>query len=124
MEKPQLSFVRLRRMPIFRQLQIEEALFRAGTGNWCFINEGTEPSVVMGLSGSVDEVLSNCPFPIIRRFSGGGTVLVDEETVFFSLLLNSADLPCPSTPHDVMEWSLKLLRPAFSSVALRQEEQD
>lgn len=119
-----LSIVRLHRMPIFQQLQLEEALFRAGSGNWCLLNEGTDPAIVMGISGSIDEVSPSCPFPIIRRFSGGGTVVVDEETVFFSLILNSSDLLCPPTPHDVMKWSLDLLYPAFLPNKLCLEEQD
>jgi lipoate-protein ligase A len=124
LERPQLSIVRLHRMPIFQQLQIEEALFRAGDGNWCLLNDGTDPAIVMGICGSSDDVASNCPFPIIRRFTGGGTVVVDEETVFFSLILNGSDLPCSSTPHDVMRWSLGLLHPAFLPSTLCLEEQD
>ena len=124
MERPTLSIVRLHRMPIFQQLQLEEALFRAAEGNWCLINEGTTPAVVMGISGSLDGLSPGCPFPVIRRFSGGGTVVVDEETVFFSLILNSSDLLCPSTPHDVMKWSLDLLHPAFVPNELCLEEQD
>lgn len=119
-----LSIVRLHRMPIFAQLQLEEALFRTNTGNWCLLNEGTTPAIVMGLCGSMDDVVSQCPLPIIRRFSGGGTVVVDEETVLFSLILNSSDLLCPSTPQGVMRWSQDLVSPAFLPKQLCLEEQD
>jgi len=119
----ELSYVRLR-VPILRQLQIEEALFRSGTGNWCLFNEGSDPTVVMGLLGSPDEVRASCPFPIVRRFTGGGTVVVDEGTLLCSLILDGADLPCPSTPPEIMRWSLDLFRPAFLPHELVLEEQD
>ena len=119
-----LSVVRFRGVPVLRQLQIEEALFRAGSGNWCLINDGTDPAVVLGISGSPDEVCAGCPYPLIRRFSGGGTVVVDEGTVFCSLILDGFDLPVPLTPRDVMQWSRELLRPAFLPHDLVLEEQD
>ena len=118
------SVVRLHGVPVLRQLQIEEALFRAGTGNWCLINDGTDPAIVLGISGSPDEVRDSCPYPLVRRFSGGGTVVVDEGTVFCSLIFDQSGLPVPSTPRDVMQWSRELFRPAFLPHELVLEEQD
>lgn len=44
--------LKLRGVPILRQLQLEEALLRADSANYCIINEGTpEPAIVMGISG-------------------------------------------------------------------------
>ena len=51
---PALRLLRLRRMPILQQLQLEEALLRADGGNWYLLNDGTpEPAIVMGISGRV-----------------------------------------------------------------------
>ena len=44
--------LRLTRIPILQQLQLEEALLRADSSNWCIINDGTPaPAIVMGISG-------------------------------------------------------------------------
>ena len=47
-----IKLVRLNKMPILRQLLLEEALLRADSGNWCIVNNGTSvPAIVMGISG-------------------------------------------------------------------------
>ena len=52
--KPVVRLLRLQRLPILRQLQLEEALLRADDGNWFLLNDGTpEPTIVMGISGLV-----------------------------------------------------------------------
>lgn len=46
--------LRLKGVPILRQLHLEEALLRADDANYCIINEGTpEPAIVLGISGWV-----------------------------------------------------------------------
>lgn len=52
MARPAVKLLRLIRMPILQQLQLEEALLRATNSNWFLINDGTpQPTVVMGISG-------------------------------------------------------------------------
>lgn len=120
-----LNIVRFEAFPIFEQLRLEEALLRADSRNWCFINCGTPPAIVMGLSARVEETVEQRGIiPIIRRFSGGGTVVVDEDTIFLTLIINGKDLPCKNNPVDVMAWTGKLLAPAFAPKALCIEEQD
>ena len=46
-----LHLLNLSCFPIFQQLQIEEALLRADQRNWCIINTGSPPAIVMGISG-------------------------------------------------------------------------
>lgn len=121
---PLLNIMTVQGMPIFQQLKLEEALFRAGSGNWCLINNGTQPAVVMGMLGKVEEDVEGGKLPVIRRFSGGGTVVVDEDTIFFTLILEGQDLQCPKTPSDLMAWSGQLLAPAFMPRKLHVEEQD
>lgn len=44
--------------------------------------------------------------PVIKRFSGGGTVAVDRDTVFGTLILDSAALPdVECYPRPIMAWS-------------------
>ena len=53
---PVVRLLRLQRLPILQQLRLEEALLRADDGNWFLLNDGTpEPTIVMGISGSVTD---------------------------------------------------------------------
>ena len=69
-----MNILHLKNFPIFRQLQIEEALLRLDKRNFCIINEGSPPAIVMGISGKPDELidktrLAQNPIPVIKRFS-------------------------------------------------------
>ena len=119
-----LRIVHLSGEPIIRQLQMEEALLRVGTGHWCLFNHGAPAAIVMGLAGSMSDVVCPTPIPVIRRFSGGGTVVVDEDTVFFSLILDGKAIPCQNNPVDVMAWVGALLAPAFAPHSMKVEGQD
>jgi lipoate-protein ligase A len=103
---------------------MEEALLRAGEGHWCLVNYGSPPAIVMGFSGTVNDVVHAPAIPVIRRFSGGGTVVVDEDTVFFSLILDGTALSFPANPVDVMRWVGMLVAPAFLPKTMVVEEQD
>ena len=86
-----IHIIELTHTPILEQLQIEEALLRNTNNNYCLINKGSPVSIVMGISAKVNEVLVpqlalKNTIPIIRRFSGGGTVVVDSDTVFVSFI--------------------------------------
>ena len=49
---PFMNLVRLKGLPILRQLHIEEQLLRTSSDNWCIVNDGTnDPAIVMGVSG-------------------------------------------------------------------------
>lgn len=105
-----LNFVSLENYPILDQLKLEEALLRADQENWCVINRGSPPAIVMGISQKPDQVVNaelmqSQPIPLVRRYSGGGTVLVDEHTVFVSLIMNQKAVPCGPFPKDVMDWT-------------------
>jgi lipoate-protein ligase A len=84
---------------IFDVLKLEEALFRDTDKNWVVIGKGTPRSIVMGPTGVANQLLNTemavrdqIPVcislmpQVIRRFTGGGTVIVDEQTVFVSLI--------------------------------------
>ena len=53
---------------------------------------------------------------VIKRFSGGGTVVTDEQTIFTTVILQSAALPThvECYPRPLMQWTEKLYSPAFS----------
>jgi lipoate-protein ligase A len=86
--------LQLLQTPILSQLRLEEALLRSHTGNWCVLNRGPPaPSIVMGISGVAErlvdmEAARAAGVPILRRFTGGGTVVVDDGTLFISFVCN------------------------------------
>jgi lipoate-protein ligase A len=127
--KPLLHLVELAQTPIFQQLQWEEALLRADSRNWCIFNRGSPPAIVMGISGQVhqliqQEKLQQAPIPLIRRFSGGGTVVVDEDTLFVTLICQASALPIAPFPRPLMQWTAELYRPLFPSHPFHLQEND
>jgi lipoate---protein ligase len=113
-------------VPIFEQLQIEEALLRNSDEGWCLINRGAPPAIVMGISGKADLLVHqdrvNCP--LIQRFSGGGTVVTDENTLFVTVMGPCSLLDCPPFPEPLMRWMEGLLKPAFDHPLFALREND
>lgn len=106
MDKPLLNFIHTQGLSILEQLQWEEALLRADSGNWCVINQGTPPAIVLGISGKIDQHVHHerNTLPLIRRFSGGGTVVVNEDTLFVTFIFNEEEIGVSCTPGNVMKW--------------------
>ncbi|MGK5595693.1 MAG: lipoyl protein ligase domain-containing protein [Parachlamydiaceae bacterium] len=119
-----INFLSLNEVSILNQLKIEEALLRTGKENWCLVNAGSPPAIVMGVSAKPDLVVNSLvyqqnPVPVIRRFSGGGTVFIDEQTLFVTFILNGT-----SYPEKVLEWTHQFYRPIFSSFPFSVREND
>jgi len=114
-----INILHLKGTPIFDQLQIEEALLRVNGENWCLINEGSPPSIVMGISGKSKELIDHkqiqsAPLPIIKRFSGGGTVVVDDDTLFVSFIFQKEVHDFPCYPEPILRWSEQFYQEALS----------
>ena len=127
--KPFLHIVELSQIFVLQQLQWEEALLRADGRNWCLLNRGSPPAIVMGISGKIQELIHRekyhlSPLPVIRRFSGGGTVIVDQNTLFVTLICQADQVPAPPFPRSLMQWSAELYRPLFSSQPFDLKEND
>ncbi|XP_022844444.1 uncharacterized protein LOC111367682 [Olea europaea var. sylvestris] len=120
---PLMNLVRLKGVPILQQLHLEERLLRTSLDNWCIINDGTDdPTVVMGISGKpvelleIDSVLRD-EIPVIRRFTGGGTVIVDNGTIFVTFICNKDAIPgLQSYPRPIMSWSSLVYRKVFQGI--------
>ncbi|MFA6916444.1 MAG: lipoate--protein ligase family protein [Parachlamydiales bacterium] len=113
-----VHLLHLQKVPIFQQLQIEEALLRADHRNWCIINAQASPAVVLGISGKKEELLNeekiaSLQVPLVRRFSGGGTVVIDESTCFATFIFNTGDCSFPAFPQQIMEWTDQFYSPIF-----------
>lgn len=116
-------------MSIFDQLQLEEALFRADTRSWCLWNRGVSPAIVLGISSQVEETLhlsklENTPVPVYRRFTGGGTVFVDPNTLFITWISDTKTLGLPPFPEAILQWSATLFQPLFPQDSFALLEND
>jgi hypothetical protein len=55
--------------------------------------------------------------PVIKRFSGGGTVVVDDDTLFATLLMRQDDLPdVRPYPRDIMSFMETFYQDVFTDV--------
>lgn len=110
-----MNLVRFKSIPILQQLNLEERLLRTSADNWCIINDGTNaPNVVMGLSGRPSDLIElenvlRDRIPVIKRFTGGGTVIVDEGTIFVTFICNRDAIPgLQAYPQPIMSWTSQL----------------
>ncbi|MES2198919.1 MAG: lipoate--protein ligase family protein [Chlamydiota bacterium] len=119
----------LKNVPIFEQLLLEEQLLRKKEGNFCLFNVGSSPAAVMGISGKPHELLDSekikeKKLPVIKRFSGGGTVLIDENTLFVSFICNKSAFSFPSYPERIMQWSETVYKNSFNLEGFALREND
>lgn len=100
-------------IPILDQLRIEEALLRADNRNFCIINHPPkdDKAIVLGISGKPEllvhlENVERDDIPLIKRFSGGGTVYTDERVVLVSFIFENSLLPdVKCFPRPIMDWT-------------------
>lgn len=124
-----MHLIHLKNVPIFEQLRLEEALLRLDQRNFCLINEGSPPAIVMGISGKLPELvdlakIDASPIPVLRRFSGGGTVVVDHQTLFISFICQRDLHPFSPYPEPILRWTEQLYQEAFQidGFALREND--
>jgi lipoate-protein ligase A len=127
--KELLHCIFLQNVPIFEQLQLEEALLRADTRNFCLVNTGSSRAIVMGISGKPEELIHKAhvqqdKIPVIRRFSGGGTVIVDENTLFISFLFSKNALDVDLFPEPLLRWSGELYQKSWQISDFHLKEHD
>lgn len=125
-----LTYIKLNGDSIYKQLQLEEALLRAHTENICLVNFGSSPSaIVMGISSPVEDHLNinevkKNELKVIKRFSGGGTVLVDENTFFATFIFNQDALDIQPFPEPILNWSESFYRSVFPFADFSLKEND
>ncbi len=121
------TLIKAKNLSIYHQLVLEEALLRTSNKNICLLNTSTPPSVVMGISAKPEEHLEKAFFSqneiaLIRRFSGGGTVIVDKDSFFVTLIMNRQELAFPCYPENLMEFAEKPVSKAFKEISLLQND--
>lgn len=125
----EIEYLVLRSIPIQNQLEYEEALLRSSTKNVVIINIKPPPAIVLGISSSLDDAVhtestKKRNIPIIRRYSGGGTVAVDEGTIFISFIFNTKEANIEPFPDPVHDFSFSIYKDLFYEVDLELKEWD
>ncbi|PWU16437.1 MAG: lipoate--protein ligase family protein [Chlamydiae bacterium] len=124
-----IHLIELKNTPIFEQLLLEESLLRDHTEDFCLINQGSSAAIVLGISGVKEELVhiekaASYHIPLIKRFSGGGTVVVDHNTLFVTFIFSKNSHPFPAYPEPIMRWSEEFYRPIFDSADFCLKEND
>ena len=124
-----IHLIELKNTPIFDQLLLEESLLRDHTEDFCLINHGSSAAIVLGISSKKEELVhiekaASYNIPLIKRFSGGGTVVVDHNTVFVTFIFAKNTHSFPAYPEPIMRWSEDFYRPVFAYADFRLKETD
>lgn len=119
----------MEKVPIFEQLELEEALLRGSDENYCIINQGSPRAIVMGISGQPDKLLNiesvkREKIPVIKRFSGGGTVIVDENTLFVTFIFSKDLFDIDPFPEPILRWSEQLYKESWAIPNFHLKEND
>jgi len=114
---------------ILHQLHVEEALYKLRPlRSFLVLHHSAPPAVVLGMSGRVKkdvsiEAVAAAGVPVIRRFSGGGTVFIDRSTLFSSLI-STAEFLQPDQvrvfPREVMRWMGAFYGRAFAEARVEE----
>jgi len=124
-----LKFLHAKNLNIFSQLKIEEFLLKNKKDSYCIINEGTQKAIVLGICNKPNKLVNiqniqKDPIPIIRRFSGGGTVFVDENTIFITFILSKDFLKIELFPENIMRWAESFYKKVFKLKNFKLLEND
>ena len=121
-----IHVLRLPRLPTLKMLQIEEVLLRHDPEkrNFLILNHPKphDDAVVLGISGKPENLVhlentNQAGVPMIKRFTGGGTVYVNDNVRFVSFILNKMALPNVNPyPHDIMRWTERVYRTVFQTI--------
>lgn len=119
-----IRVVQLRKMPIFKMLALEEHLLEQPCENFLLINYGTPDAIVLGKSNDRQSLIEKTTdVPLIRRFSGGGTVYVDHSTLFITWIL-SKELTQAKCVDTLFDWTVNTLQKAHPNLNIKRVETD
>jgi len=114
----------LENVSIEKQLEMEKNLLDKETRSFLLINLGPPKAIVMGSSQKEEEVIhleKASKIPIIRRFSAGGCVMLDKDTIMVTFIMNKKEVGIDLFPLSIMKWTEKFYQnclsiPSFSLV--------
>ncbi|GHP11445.1 hypothetical protein PPROV_001017300 [Pycnococcus provasolii] len=90
---------------------------------------GIGSTAILGLGGKLHEWVdtheaASLNVPVIRRFTGGGAVLVDTDTIFVSTIMNDSDAAVAHVepyPGPIMQFISELYTPAWKGLLTLRE---
>ena len=151
-EKPRISFrwldLRGSGLSVLERLVMEECLLRHNESNWLIVgahsahphrfiqtstpdymigSENPNSAIVLGIGGKPNALLNKelvrkegCL--AIKRFSGGGTVVLDHNSIWTTIIGRKSSIPIDAFPNAIMEWSAEeLFGPTFYRLRRRQK---
>ena len=126
MARPVLHVLRLE-LPVVPMLRLEEALLRRSTRNFLLLTRGQPgAAIVLGISGKpralcdVDRAAKD-GVPMVKRFSGGGTVVVDDACALHSWIVAAAAAPCAPFPREIMDFTGGIYGRALATAEVLRE---
>lgn len=122
-------FIHLKETDIEKQLELEQKLLREHTSSFVLINDSPKNAIVMGSSQKPHEVIhlsraKERRIPIIRRFSAGGCVILDQNSVMVSFILNKKDINDNLYPQSIMNWTKGFYESALGLPSFTLTEND
>lgn len=124
-----LNLIHKKNLNIFDQLKLEEYLLKNSKESFCIINEGSSSSIVLGVSNKLEELVNvynvkKDNIPLIRRFSGGGTVFVDSNTLFVTFIFSKDLLKIDLFPEAIIRWAESFYKNIFQMKNFKAQEND
>ena len=95
---------------IEKQLEMEEKLLKEDSRSFIIIHKNPLPAIVMGSSQKAHQVIDEAKarqknIPIIQRYSAGGCVILDKDTLLVTLILNKKEVGINLFPETIMKWT-------------------
>lgn len=113
-----IELLTLENTSIEEQLDLEQKLLREDDRSFIIIGTNLPPAIVMGSSQKADTVIhldkaKEQNIPIIRRFSAGGCVILDTNSIIVTFILNKKDLNIDLFPSSIMNWTADFYKKAL-----------
>ena len=114
-----IYLITLQNTPIEKQLELEERLLKNDKRSLLILNFSPPKAIVMGSSQNACDVIhlhkaKEFEVPIIKRFSAGGCVILDSDTIMASFIINHKDIAVDSYPKAIMEWTESFYKDALN----------
>ncbi len=124
-----LKFLEFENLAIEKQLTLEKELLKKQQGSFCLINHNLlSPTIVLGISNRRENYvdlkkLQSWPLTILRRFSGGGAVVIDKDTILITFIIEKKILDF-SYPEQIFQWSENFYKQVFDLPYFHLKDKD
>ncbi len=128
MEKPKLYFSHQKNTSLEEILLLENRLLKEEEDSFLLFYEIDEKAIVLGTSNKETEhlnekLLKEKPLKVLRRKTGGGSVVVDNNTLFVTFIIEKKALNF-NFPEELFAWSEKFYTKAFQLKDFCYKERD